>query len=120
MSTAHSSRSINLSDQRKPSSDYVQPGGCPFKSRQERRNGNPTSKVRPRVNIQSMEDIEKYLETFSLQDPIYEGYGCKDTSKSRSFERFRRRYFILFEGLLLYYEHKSQYNRDKKNGLVSL
>ena len=72
------------------------------------------------VKIRSDEELEKYLQICSTQPPLAEGHGCKDVEKFRTFARFRKRYFVLYEGLLLYYDHKSSYDRDKKNGLVSV
>ena len=69
--------------------------------------------------ITSHDDLIMRLEKCSLQSPLMEGYGCKDVSKARALEPFRRRYFVLYNGLLLYYHHKSHFEKDKKNGLVS-
>lgn len=70
------------------------------------------------VKINTCEDLEKYLAICSTEAPIAEGYVCKDTRRSKSFEKFRRRYFVLHNGVLLYYNHRSEYIRDQKNGLV--
>ena len=75
--------------------------------------------VQPAASVK-IESIEKYLEVCSTQPPLAEGHGCKDVHKLKTFDKFRRRYFVLYEGLLLYYNHKSCYVRDKKNGLVSM
>ena len=69
--------------------------------------------------ISTYDDLTMKLEKCSIQAPLMEGYGCKDVSRARSFEPFRRRYFVLYKDLLIYYHHKSQYEKDKKNGLVS-
>lgn len=71
------------------------------------------------IKIRNSEDLVKYLEICSGEEPLVEGYLCKDISYPSFFDRFRRRYFVLHDGLLLYYKHKSHYNKDKSNGLVS-
>lgn len=71
------------------------------------------------VNIRTNEELVEYLEVCSGQTPIMEGHLCKDISKPKIFDKFRRRYFILFRGVLLYYNYKSQYEVDKSRGLVS-
>lgn len=72
------------------------------------------------VKIRTQEDLTTYLEKCSGQTPIMEGHVCKDITKSRTLGRFRRRYFILYRGVLLYYNYKSQYEKDKGKCLVSL
>lgn len=97
-----------------------QPSIYPKPQRSKSRCRCSTVPAEEKADIHNKADVAKYLEKYSLQDPIYEGYGCKDINKTRSLERFRRRYFVLYEGVLLYYKHKSNYQRDKRNGLVSL
>lgn len=73
------------------------------------------------VKIRTQEDLTKYLETCSGQSPIKEGHVCKDITKPMStLDRFRKRYFVLYHGVLLYYKYKSQYEKDRKKGFVSL
>ena len=31
---------------------------------------------------------------------------------------YNKRYFALYEGVLIYYKHEKDYEKDKKNGLV--
>ena len=69
--------------------------------------------------ISSHDDLALKLEKCSIQSPLMEGYGCKDIRKSRTFEPFRRRYFVLYNEVLIYYQHKAQFEKDKKRGLVS-
>lgn len=71
------------------------------------------------VRIRTSEDLAEYLAMCSNQSPIMEGYACKDVSKPTIFGRFRRRYFILYRGVLLYYNHRSQYEADKRKSFVS-
>ena len=68
--------------------------------------------------IESKEDLTNYLEACCMQEPSYQGYGCKDISTFGFIENFRRRYFVLYCGLLLYYKHKSNFDKDRKHGLV--
>lgn len=73
------------------------------------------------VTIDTGDDLTNYLKFCSTQTPIAEGHGCKDIGRPTiPLDRFRRRYFVLFKGLLLYYNYKSQYEIDRKNDLVSL
>lgn len=79
----------------------------------------PNACTKP-VKIKDSDDLTKYLQLCSQLQPIAEGYVCKDVRKQRAtFEKFRKRYFVLYQGLLVYYNHKSEYTRDKKNGLVN-
>ena len=72
------------------------------------------------VKIRTQEDLTKYLEICSGQAPIMEGHVCKDITKPLSaWDRFRRRYFVLYHGMLLYYSYKSQYEKDRKKSFVS-
>lgn len=71
------------------------------------------------VKIRTHTDLAEYLEICSSQTPLMEGHLCKDISKPKIFDKFRRRYFILYRGILLYYNYKSQYEMDKRKGLVS-
>lgn len=72
------------------------------------------------VKIDTGDDLMNYLTFCSTQTPIAEGHGCKDIGRPTiQLDRFRRRYFVLFKGLLLYYNYKSQYEIDRKNNLVS-
>ena len=72
------------------------------------------------VKIDTGDDLIDYLKFCSTQTPIAEGHGCKDIGRPTiPLDRFRRRYFVLFKGLLLYYNYKSQYEIDRKNDLVS-
>ncbi len=75
--------------------------------------------ARSAPKISSYDDLAMKLEKCSIKTPLLEGYGCKDVSRSRTFEPFRRRYFVLYKDLLIYYHHKSHFEKDKKNGLVS-
>lgn len=70
-------------------------------------------------NLRTRKDLTQYLQICSGQEPIMEGHACKDISKPKPFDKFRRRYFILYRGVLLYYNYKSQYEVDKSKGLVS-
>lgn len=79
----------------------------------------PSLKPPPSRKIRSREDLEKYLQLCSTQPPLAEGHGCKDvTSRHRSLDKYKKRYFVLYSGILLYYDHKSSYNKDRRNGLV--
>ena len=82
----------------------------------EQNNSVPASKEK----IQDRKDVLKYLDICSREEPIIEGHGCKDIERDGIFASYRRRYFVLYDGLLLYYCHKSEFEKDKKNGLVSI
>lgn len=79
----------------------------------------PHQPERSLSKISSYDDLALKLEKCSIQTPLMEGYGCKDVRKSRTFEPFRRRYFVLYNEVLIYYQHKAQFEKDKKKGLVS-
>lgn len=75
------------------------------------------SPVASPVKIRTSEDVTRYLEICSTRTPIMEGHVCKDIHKPTVFDKFRRRYFILYRGVLLYYSSKFQYETDKRKGL---
>lgn len=79
-----------------------------------------TTRKSGQIKIGNSEDLVKYLEICSGEEPLAEGHICKDIRYPTIFNRFRRRYFVLYNGLLLYYRHKALYNSDKRKGLVSL
>jgi hypothetical protein len=80
---------------------------------------SPRPMKQQQVKIRTQGDLSRYLEECSGQAPIMEGHVCKDISKPRVFDRFRRRYFVLYRGVLLYYNYKSQFDKDKRKGFVS-
>jgi len=76
--------------------------------------------LRKKIDLDSEIDVQAYLkEVCTIVEPIIEGHGCKDWNKSRSLFGFHRKYFVLYHGILLYYDHKSNYMQDKTKGLVS-
>ena len=56
---------------------------------------------------------------FVHQTPLLEGHVFKDGRGTMAHRGFTKRYFLLFEGVLIYYSHQSSYQRDQKNCLVS-
>ncbi len=66
-------------------------------------------------------DRERERETLdSVQklgrlDPLVQGHMFKLDSRGRL---FHKRYFALYEGLLLYYTHEKDFVRDKIRGMV--
>ena len=59
------------------------------------------------------DELSKKLEAL---EPLVQGHMFKQTSLRRSFVK---RYFVLFEGVLLYYSHERDYKTDRRHGLVS-
>ena len=80
----------------------------------------PLQQYQPKIYTDE-EALKKYLQACSTEPPLAESYGCKDIDQCAcvTFERYRRRYFVLYRGVLLYYSHKSHFDRDRKNGFVS-
>lgn len=77
-------------------------------------------KKQKKYEVENKADVSLYLkEVCSTREPILEGHGCKDMSKAWSIFGFHRKYFVLYEGILLYYDHKSSYFKDRTKGLVS-
>lgn len=48
--------------------------------------------------------------------PLVHGHMLK--MGSSRLELYNKRYFALYEGVLVYYKHEKDYMKDKKNGLV--
>ena len=48
-------------------------------------------------------------------EPLVQGHMFKQDSHGLGFSK---RYFVLYEGLLLYYTHEKDFKRDQKRGLV--
>lgn len=59
------------------------------------------------------------LSKFASQTPIHEGMVFKVGGKGR-LKRIQKRFFILYEGVIIYYHHNTTYQKDKKRGFVSL
>ncbi len=73
-----------------------------------------------KLDLKDGADVTMYLkEVCSVQEPLLEGHGCKDMSKTWLIVVFHRKYFVLYHGVLVYYDHQSGYSHDKKKGLVS-
>lgn len=53
---------------------------------------------------------------FAKRTPILEGHVFKDGNGKLN--GFTKRYFLLFDGVLIYYTHHSSYEKDQKNFLV--
>ena len=74
---------------------------------------------RKKIDLDTDVDVRAYLnQVCTILEPVIEGHGCKDSSKTRSWFGFHRKYFVLYDGILLYYDHKSNYLQDKSKGLV--
>ena len=58
------------------------------------------------------------LSKFASQTPIHEGMVFKIGGKER-LRRIQKRFFILYEGVIIYYHHRTTYVKDKKHGFVS-
>ncbi len=56
--------------------------------------------------------------------PILQGHVFKQSSHGIGSKigliSFKKRYFVLFNGVLMYYRHQSSYEKDKHHGLVSI
>lgn len=66
--------------------------------------------------------VQKMLAGVDLGNPLFEGHVFKQKDSkavTTSISCFNRRYFVLFPGMVLYYEHKRDYKEDVKFGLVS-
>ena len=59
------------------------------------------------------------LSKFASQTPIHEGMVFKIGGKGR-LSRIQKRFFILYEGVIIYYHHLTTYKKDRKRGFVSL
>lgn len=79
------------------------------------------------VELPSAPDLDRPLEeeqtsidlsSLATQMPIHEGTVFKVGGKG-GLERVQKRYFVLYEGVVVYYHHHTNYIRDKKDGLVS-
>ena len=76
---------------------------------------------RPSVDSKS-ETAQELLKGVNLDNPLFEGHVFKQkdsNSLTNTLSCFNRRYFILFPGIVLYYEHKRDYLEDLKFGMVS-
>jgi len=49
--------------------------------------------------------------------PLVHGHMMK---RNTSRPMFNKRYFALYEGVLIYYHHEKDYKKDKKNGMVCI
>ena len=71
----------------------------------------------------SDETVQSMLKRVKLDSPVYEGHVFKEKGSSagimKSVNSFNRRYFVLYPGFVLYYEHKRDYLEDLKLGMVS-
>lgn len=68
-------------------------------------------------------EVQLLLQEINFSRPFYEGYvyKCKSDPGNRvmtKFNSFNKRYFVLFAGVILYYNHKKEYLEDLKYGLV--
>ena len=59
------------------------------------------------------------LSKFASQTPVHEGMAFKFGGKGR-LRRIHKRFFILYEGAIIYYHHHTTYVKDKLNGFVSV
>lgn len=72
-------------------------------------------------------EVQLMINDIDLRNPLHEGhvFKCKSDNSSMHpllafFNSFNRRYFVLFPGVILYYEHKREYHEDLKYGLVRI
>lgn len=63
----------------------------------------------------SKSDLEETLSRLASQTPIVEGPMFK---QYRSGVGFNKRYFALYDGVLLYYHHQRAYEKEKINGTI--
>ena len=64
-------------------------------------------------------DAEKLdLFAYASMTPLHDGIVFKVGGKG-GLKRIQKRYFVLYPGLIVYYDHRTNYKRDKKHGLVS-
>ena len=69
--------------------------------------------------LASYDSVAKYLQEVCCEkEPILEGRGCKERSTPSLLGKFHRKYFVLYDRVLLYYDDRLEYLRDKKHGLV--
>ena len=67
------------------------------------------------------ESVQELLKGVDLDNPLWEGHVFKQKGSIgliSSLSCFNRRYFVLFPGIVLYYEHKREYLEDLKFGMV--
>ena len=60
---------------------------------------------------------QEILQKIDLNKPLYQGRVFKQ-KKEQQFSGFNKRYFVLYPGVLLYYEHERDYHEDMKLGMV--
>ena len=64
-------------------------------------------------------ELEKLdLSAYASMAPLHDGIVFKVGGKG-GLKRIQKRYFVLYPGLIVYYDHRTNYKRDKKHGLVS-
>ena len=60
---------------------------------------------------------QEILQKIDLNKPLYQGRVFKQ-KKELQFNGFNKRYFVLYPGVILYYEHERDYHEDLKLGMV--
>lgn len=69
------------------------------------------------------ESVQKILKGVDLHNPLFEGHVFKQKGDNKfinSLNCFNRRYFVLYPGIILYYEHRGEFREDLKFGMVSV
>ena len=66
-------------------------------------------------NGQTKSDLEETLSRLASQTPIVEGPMYK---QYRSGVGFNKRYFALYDGVLVYYHHQRAYQKEKSSGTI--
>ena len=79
---------------------------------------NPTE-LSARDNEQALHAAPRPdLSAYASQTPLHDSMVFKVGGKG-GLKRIMKRYFVLYPGVIVYYSHRTNYARDKKNGLVS-
>ena len=85
--------------------------------------------AQPRTVVASSMPQEHALSGDSLTvndaaTPILQGHVFKQSSHGFGSKfgliSFKKRYFVLFDGVLMYYRHQSSYEKDKHHSMVSI
>jgi hypothetical protein len=76
---------------------------------------NVTEWLKRKMSIESSPPaVNDLFEDIDISEPLYEGIIFKQQSSGSG---FNKRYFVLYPGMLLYYEHKRDYMKDLKAGM---